>query len=372
MDAPTIDGEVDATYLREALTRAGHAATFDAIDVTPLTGGRMGAGVFRMQTSSGNSYVVKLMARNTWRGAGLNSPDGGEAPLWLAGATRTLEGRLTCPTIDVAHHAERDEWWMLMRDVSGGIVGRGGFGEAQSERLLDALAAMHARYWGRDDELAAMPLPDTAGTTQLFADAIVHVARPSESPAEWIPRFLADFQVMTVFAPIFLDVLPTADAEFYIELAANRGEWLPILERGPHTLVHGDLRRANIAYEGDCVALLDWEFAARAPAATDLQWHWFLQYWAYPPGDGVGPTERDHVRARYVDAVERELGRRIGREDFEQAWDVGWLRILVQLGYCLIDPLTSDDHTTDDIARVRSICSEAIDLARRIVDDRVR
>ena len=92
-----------------------------------LTDGRMGATVTRLQTRAADgasrSFVLKVVPSSSWRAAlGL---DHTEARLWLHGATRTLPAGLRCPTLDVARHATREEWWILMEDVSSGIVPRG-------------------------------------------------------------------------------------------------------------------------------------------------------------------------------------------------------------------------------------------------------
>src|SRR6185503_12481026 len=122
-----------------------------------------------------------------------------------------------------------------------------------------------------------------------------------------------------VLLPPFLDALGSADADFYVDLCRDHARIAGALARHPRTLVHGDLRRANIAFAGDEVVLFDWEFAAAGAAARDLEWHRFLQFWAYPPDDGRGPGDRGALVDAYVDALERERGAPVDRRAFDES-----------------------------------------------------
>jgi aminoglycoside phosphotransferase (APT) family kinase protein len=135
--------------------------------------------------------------------------------------------------------------------------------------------------------------------------------------------------------PTFLEMLGPADADFFIQFTSNRA-WHQGLDNAAPTLTHGDLRRANIAIASEQVTLLDWEFASRAPAACDLQWHWFLHFWAYPP-DGRPPEARAPLREFYLAELEAVLGQPIDREEFERTWDLAWLRVLSMIVFCLAD-----------------------------------
>jgi aminoglycoside phosphotransferase (APT) family kinase protein len=138
----------------------------------------------------------------------------------------------------------------------------------------------------------------------------------------------------------------------------------------PQTVIHGDLRRANIAFLPDGrVSLFDWDFACRAPAAADLAWYWFLHFWCYPPKDGRPPEDRDPLKLYYVHALEEALGG-LDRGEFERAWELSWLKVFAQLGFCLVDAVAGK-HTAEDAARVRALCRKAIDRAKRIVDTHV-
>jgi hypothetical protein len=64
------------------------------------------------------------------------------------------------------------------------------------------------------------------------------------------------------------------------------------------------------------------------------------------------------------------LGGRLDHQTFERAWDLCWLKVLAQIGFCLADPLVGTP-SADTVARVRALCAKAIDKARRIADAHV-
>jgi hypothetical protein len=177
---------------------------------------------------------------------------------------------------------------------------------------------------------------------------------------------LRDFPVINAFLPGFLDVLGPRAADDYLALVADQ-RWQARLGRSRATLLHGDLRRANISFENDCVALIDWEFAAAGPPACDLQWHVFVNYWAYPP-DGVNPGDhRDDLRDSYANAFEEALGRRVDRAQFLEDWGLGWIKTVTSLGFLLYDALPSNGGTPEQRAAVQDLATRAI---RRAIDMR--
>ena len=353
--APPTSGTI-SDYLREAEARGAVPAGFRALGQEPLTDGRTGARVIAIRPG----YVLKVLPRNTWRVAAMQAPDAGEGPLWLSGGTRELPAPVACPTVDVAIHVDNDEWWMLMRDVSDGIRPRGAFTDRDERVFLAAIARLHAHYWDARNGLDALPLAQVRGTTAAFAEPVAFAAGRAQAPADWVPRFVEDFTPLRMLLPRFLEMLGPEDADFYIRLASDRS-WHQGLDDATPTLNHGDLRRANIALAGEQVTLLDWELASRAPAACDLQHHWFLHFWAYPP-DGRPPEARAPLREFYLAELEAALGRPVDREEFERTWGLAWLRVMAMLGFCLAD--VPDPGAPDARQRAKA----AIALCRAILD----
>ena len=282
---PVVDGEVDAGYLAAALGRADRPARVGQIEATRLDGGRISANVFSLKTDAG-AFVLKKFVPEPWRialfGSAFNEP-----ALWSSGLTRSLPKPLSCPTIDVAFHRERGECWMLMDDVSAGVAPRGSFDEANFRQLLDGLARLHGRHWEQGSGLAELPVLTLDQHTAMFTDPCAAAGGRIE-PTGWVAEVLDKVFLFRRYVPALLDALSPADADFYLDLCQHRARWLAPLSRLPQTLIHGDIRRANVAaLPSGGISLFDWDFAARAPAAADLAWYWFLHFWCYPPRDGL-------------------------------------------------------------------------------------
>jgi len=368
-ELPVVDGEPDAAYLTAALRRCGRTAVVDRVEVTALTGGRQSNKVLSLKSRSAGAYVLKSLPRASWRDR-IFKVGNVEPALWAAGVTPDLPWPLKCPTIDLAYHAARDEHWMLMDDVSQGIMGRGAYDEERLKRLFAALAGLHAKYWEKD-ALASLPLVSLEASVAYFAEPAA--ALGGRVPADgWVKDVIDNFVVLKPLLPVFLETLGPTDAKFYLDLCQNRADWVAALQTLPQTLVHGDVRRANIApLATGAVSLFDWELASRAPAASDVTWYWFLQFWCYPPSDGLDVADREPLRERYVEWLKELLGPRFDRATFDRSWDLCWLKVFVQLGFCLIDPLVGE-HTTEDAERVRRTVGRAVDEAKRIYDVHVR
>lgn len=363
VDYPEIVGPADGHYLADALARAGRS--FDArsrLEFTPLTGGRTGAEVTAITNGSGSGYVLKAVPLERGFAEGLGND--GEGRFWLSGLTRDLPDGLDNPTLDVARHTQRDQWWLLMDDVAAGVRARRQWTHEHTRRLFEAVAAMHARHWHM---AAETPVGTLAGTTAVFVETALHAATGAASEP-WVARASQEFRVAANLMPAFLQALGPDDADFYIDVCRHWPRLVAALERFPQTLVHGDLRWHNIAMEDDRVVLFDWEFCARAPAAVDLTWHWFFAYWAYPPGDGIAPADHLWLRDAYLARLEHLLGHGVDRQMFEASWDLGWLRVFCQLGFLLADPLTEADATDEQIERALQRCRDAVAYARRVSD----
>jgi hypothetical protein len=365
---PVVDGDMDAAYLSAALKRAGRNPSVGPIAIEPFADGRTSTPVYAVASSAGK-HAVKIFPRRSWW-SDVSGVGCVEVELWSGGTTQSLPAPLVCPTIDVAFHPGRDEYWMLMDDVSAGIMPRGTFHEERARWLLDGLARLHAHYWG-SEVLDRLPVWSLDRRADLFGASIA--AAGGRIPSEgWIRTTLERITLFRTILPSFLEALGPADADFYLSHCADRGPWLRALHRHPFTLTQGDVRRANFAaFAPDHVSLFDWDFAVRAPAARDLAWYWYLQFWCYPPADGRSLEDREGLRLYYRDRLNAGLGGKLDPQAFEAAFALSWLSAFAEIGFIISDPLTGSP-TESQRDRVVAMCRYAVDRARRIYDAHVR
>ncbi len=350
----------DAEYLTAALARSGQSDTSRGEPlVEPLHGGRTGVAVSRLQSQSDTRYVLKQIPRTRAIGEALGHE--GEGMAWLQNLTRSLPRPLMNPALDVALNIRRDEWWLLMTDVSAGVQSRAQWGEDHTRRLFEALADFHALWWeadnGKSDCLASL-----SQTTGVLAEVARYVTRGSTT-TPWAARVAKEFQVPAMLLPDFLSAAGEDNASFYNRLLARWPQLVDRLNDHPATLLHGDLRRANIAFVDHDIALFDWEFVARGPAAVDLTWHWFLHFWAYPPNDGCTVEDRWWLRDAYLSRLEKNLRFPLDVRAFLASWDLGWLRVFCQLGFVLADGLSDQRQVRTELIR------KAFEHARRIAHE---
>lgn len=156
----------------------------------------------------------------------------------------------------------------------------------QAERIVETLAAMHARWWQRP-ELAAMDwLPIPNAPQYVAAVPNIYRAGLAVLETEWADRV----------PPAAIDVARTVDPRFEELLHRTAG--------GPSTLIHSDTRLDNVFFErsGDGIAVIDFQLALQGRAVADV---------AYLIGTSL-PHElgRDHWEAllRHWHSAVVELG----------------------------------------------------------------
>lgn len=350
----------DGQYLSAALSRAGQDDPgLVEVDLQPLHGGRTGVGVVRLSPPGRPSYVLKQIPRGRAIAEALSRE--GEGQAWLRGITRDLPDSLTNPVLDAALNTQRDEWWLLMTDVSDCIQSRTQWHEDHTQRLFEAMADLHAHWWQAGAETLDC-VASLRATTGVLVEVARHVdGRKADAP--WAARVADEFPVPGMLLPDFLAAAGSENAHFYRQLLAQWPQLVDKLEAYPTTLLHGDLRRANIAFTDNQVALFDWEFVSAGPAAADLTWHWFLHYWAYPPNDGREADSRLWLREAYLEQLQRRLGHSVAQNDFLASWDLGWLRVFCQLGFVLADGLADQPEARTELIQ------HAFEQARRIAHD---
>jgi aminoglycoside/choline kinase family phosphotransferase len=123
-----------------------------------------------------------------------------------------------------------------------------------ADRLVDALATMHARFWERQPPAAA---PERL---MVWSDP-ANSAMVSQLVASGIDALRAGYA----------DRVP---GELLDALAASAPRWPEVLSRcqqGPQTFVHNDFRLDNIFFEPDgSPVVIDWQLAGRCRGTQDL------------------------------------------------------------------------------------------------------
>jgi hypothetical protein len=228
-----------------------------------------------------------------------------------------------------------------------------------AERAIGAMAVLHASRWPEG------ALAD--GRWCPLRERLLLLSRPAAERyrAEGNPvgeRFLAGWDAFDAGAP------PAAH-RLIADLANDVGPLVAALDRLPATLIHGDLKLANVGFAPDGrVAIVDWQMVTVAPVAVELGW--FLV--SNAPSLPIGP---ETVLSRYRWALEAAGGSAVIGEaagaDSADGWAAqvdlaivvglllrGWRKGLdagAQLHY------PSGERATDDLAWWSARAVEAAD-----------
>lgn len=226
-----------------------------------------------------DDWLMRLTGDNTCR----------ECEFAVSHVAGRLPPRIGIPTIGAAR--DGDAWALLMHDISGerlpndGIVPSG-----DTDRILAATAALHASLWehpleddvnwcGVDARLTLLSPP----TGQMLVDE----GRDFGLAAGWRAfERLAPPSAVAVAGTLFADIAPL----------------MRLLDSLPKTLLHGDLKFANMGLDGVTLLLLDWAMVTRATVALEISW--FLAV-----NSGRLPWSLDETLDRYAGHLEDALGR---------------------------------------------------------------
>ena len=213
------------------------------------------------RTSAGQDWIVRATCDDDLREAWLAWAGVGSE--WSASSLG-----LVGPHLGAARDDTGDGAAILMTDVSAELIAwdRPGDGPTVDGAVLDTVLSAIARLHvvgGQTPELEGAPwcpLPERLGLLTRSA-ALRYQAAGNPVGA----RFLAGWDAFDRSAP-------GPARGLVARLSADPTSLVAALDRLPATLLHGDLKLANVALMPDGVGLIDWQMAMRAPIAVELGW----------------------------------------------------------------------------------------------------
>ena len=181
---------------------------------------------------------------------------------WFAGHGPVLPVPLRAPYLGVGF--DGDEFGLLMPDLSGVLFDWEAAISLESlDRVLEGLALLHGR-----ESPSAMP---SGGPWCGLRERVTLICRTSlERPG---PQRAAVAERLLPGWDAFDRLAPPAAREVVASMATDPGRLLDALGLLPSTLIHGDLKLANVGIEPDgTIDLVDWQMVAVAPVAVELGW----------------------------------------------------------------------------------------------------
>jgi len=273
--------------------------------------GWSGASMTLLRRGGGDRFVLKRdsLARDWIARATKDGPVLREA--WFAQRAYALDeptlGRVRASYLGAAR--DGDEFAVLMPDLSDVLFDWSGRISAdQLDCVLNGLAALHADGWGsgtnwRRDHLPGGMLadPDHAGggpwcpmPERIALICRTSLERPGPARDAVADRLLPGWDAF--------DRRATASARDLVAmLSYDPGPLVDALGSQPSTLIHGDVKLANVGIAADgAVEIVDWQMVSLAPIAVELGWFLVANVSSLP-------LPPDDILARYRRCLE-EVG----------------------------------------------------------------
>jgi hypothetical protein len=230
------------------------------VERVPMAGhvGKSGAGLERVRTADGASYVVKrVTTESDLLHAVLGGGPGREYLLWREGALDRLPAGVSHAVVRA--WCEGDTTVIVMRDLGDRVLGwEDRLSAGRTRWVLRRVAALHRAFLDEPPRAVA-PLEQVL---DQFAPHRIGAFGDIENPLPGLVR-----RGWTVFA----EIVPADVTEPVLAILADVHDYATaLLAAGPATLVHGDLATVNMAVDGDDLVLLDWAMPVVAPGSLDV------------------------------------------------------------------------------------------------------
>ncbi|HXI79879.1 MAG TPA: phosphotransferase [Verrucomicrobiae bacterium] len=265
--------------------------------------GWSGASLTRLQRGGGDRFILKRdsLARDWIAKATNDGPILREA--WFANRCRILDprtgGALRASYLGAGKDGEA--FALLMPDLTGVLFDwEKPISVEALDRVLEGMARLHAPSWSDSASADGPWCPIRERITLICRSSL---ERPGPARDAVADRILPGWDAF--------DRLASGSARDLVAmLGDNPRPLVDVLEAQPRTLIHGDLKLANVGIAADgAVETIDWQMVSIAPIAIEIGWFLVANVASLP----VEPNE-----------VIRRYRTHLAKGDLDP--DDGWLR----------------------------------------------
>lgn len=291
---PSVDAMLEPTVLGDLLGRPVRS-----VDVVPMStkGWSSTESVFEAVLVAGEPNRVAVIKRirwsTDWHALATDDIQGREVAIWETGVLDRLPPAMGHAVLAVARF--EDGAALLMDDLDDHFLPESSsWSPGRVMGVLRSMAAMHATFW----EEAPV---DALGTARLER----MVGRMSETRLRALAHVLPDNEFVAAFPEgwvLLEDRVGPGLARELRALADDAAPAVAALADYPTTLLHGDLREANVAWDGTRAIAVDWQPTVGPPG---FELVYFLRSVVNLRGTTVDP---DAAMSAYRDMLADELG----------------------------------------------------------------
>jgi hypothetical protein len=216
----------------------------------------------------GEPYVVKVFdVERDWLLRASGDAGCRAVALWEHGLYDAVPATVDHTVVGAAREPGSRRAALLMRDVSPWLVPEDApVALADHRAYLDAMAAVHAAFWGWRDDLGLIPM----STRYLLLSPLVPATEAAYGvdPLDDVPAMVGPAWAA------FATAVPPDVATLVAALLADPWPLVEALAATPWTFLPGDWKYGNMGRHPDGrTILLDWDRPGAGPATFDLTWY---------------------------------------------------------------------------------------------------
>jgi hypothetical protein len=227
--------------------------------------GWSGASLTLLRRADGERFVLKRdsLARDWIARATADGPTLREARFAASGPP--LPSPIRAPYLGAG--VDGDEFGILMPDLTGVLFDWDApISMGTLDRVLDGLAGMHGARWSASDVIGGGPERWCPLRERVTLICRASLERPGPARDAVGDRILPGWDAFDRLAP-------DSARDLINSLGHDPRRLLDVLGNLPSTLIHGDLKLANVGIAADgAIDLVDWQMVAVAPVAVELGW----------------------------------------------------------------------------------------------------
>jgi hypothetical protein len=225
--------------------------------------GWSGASLSLLRRGGGDRFILKRdsLARDWIAQATNDGPILREA--WFAAHGPSLPSPIRAPYLGAS--VDGDEFGILMPNLTGVLFDWDApISVAELDRVLSGLAKFHGYPWSVPDVLEPGPWCPIPERLTLICRASLE--RPGPARDAVGGRILPGWDAFDRRAPFEI-------GQLIHSLGEDPSPLVTALATMPSTLIHGDLKLANVGIASDgSINLVDWQMVSVAPVAVELGW----------------------------------------------------------------------------------------------------
>jgi len=223
------------------------------------------------------------------------------------------------PYVHVVLRPEIDQYWAFLEDVRPQMEALGMHEKCPDDTvrvIFEHLAKFHAEFWEDHDIIDKPWLMSLRRPVNYFYRTITDILDGMKDAAEPSVYVVERWPWLAEGVPNMMAELPPDTRKAIEKLYREPEPLLQMVEKMPMTLCHYDFDNRNLGIEdtpdGKRTVVIDWEILGKGISASDV-----VRFMVYH-----NPENVEELQDHYLDALDRERGTKIDRQEWRYGYDL--------------------------------------------------